>query len=102
MLLKLGKAWKGNADLKAIRTIISLAMIPVIIELLFYVISVVIGNSLNLEIQHPVISIIIRLFTFNIMVLGISMIQGFPHMQSMIYLSVPGILFSLIYMIIKY
>ncbi|HEX8549150.1 MAG TPA: YIP1 family protein, partial [Cytophagaceae bacterium] len=101
-LYRIGRTSEGQEDFKTLRTIVSLSTIPTIIELLFVIIAIFTGNSLDFENHHPLLSGIIALFSFNILVIGTSMVQRFPLNQSMIYAGLPVFFIIVIYMIFSY
>ena len=89
--LLIGKIWKGKASYNEMVLVISLALIPEIIELIYILINVpIIGKGFEI---NYVISLITWIFSMRILVIGLSKIQGFTYGIAVLNLVFPAIVF---------
>lgn len=79
LVLLTGKLWRGKASMRQLANVFSIASIPYGLLLIYLVLLIATGNFSGADNVSGIFTYILTLWTFVLLVIGVSKVQGFSY-----------------------
>lgn len=79
LLLKIGRLWKGQGEMKSMQKVIGLAQIPYLLIVIVQIIPLLFGEMPTPDNISYALQFIVWVFSIRILIIGVARVQKFNH-----------------------